>query len=47
MICGSMREDIKDDRGILEFIIFWKTRMLEYYTEICVEFADNQKAFTT
>ena len=47
MIFGSIREDIKDDRGILEVVILRKTRMLENFKVICVEFAGNQKVFKT
>ena len=42
-----MREDIKDDRGILESVILRKTRMLENFTVICVELAENQRLFKT
>ena len=44
---GLVREAIKSDEGMLQFVFWRKTDMYEKVREICLEYADNHKVFAS
>ena len=44
---GLIREAIKSDQGMLQFVFLRKAYTYEKVRETCLEYADNQKAFAS